>query len=302
MKIVVLGGGDSPEREVSLRSASAVTEALGNAGYETQNLDPSNLGVLDSIPPGTIVFPVLHGVHGEDGFIQNELERRQLPYLGSNSKTSAVCFDKVATRQAFEAAGLPIAIGASVTSDNYTQHPISRRPHVLKISNGGSSIGTLIVRNPAEVKSESVAAVFELGGTAVLEELVEGVEITVPILDTKALPVIEIKPPKSSEFDYENKYNGLTEELCPPVSISKEQQLQAQKYAEQAHAALGCRHLSRTDIIVSQDGSMVLLEINTMPGMTDQSLYPKSASAAGISFPELMSRFVSMVNRDFGLG
>lgn len=301
MKIVVLGGGDSPEREVSLRSAAAVSTALKTAGYEVLNIDPITTGALDTIEPGTIVFPVLHGVNGEDGTIQKELEIRNLPYLGTDSTTSGICFDKVASREAFRAAGLPIAAGDKVTLESYHGHSLAQRPHVLKISEGGSSIGTLIARDPTAVKEEAVAAVFNLGTAAVLEELVDGVEITVPILDTKALPVIEIKPPERSEFDYENKYNGLTKELCPPVSIGEEQQLQAQAYAEEAHRALGCRHLSRSDIIVRPDGSMVLLEINTLPGMTDQSLYPKSAMAAGISFPELMNRFVAMVKRDFEL-
>lgn len=135
--------------------------------------------------------------------------------------------------------------------------------------------------------------------TAVIEELIEGVEITVPVLDNKALPVIEIKPPPGDEFDYDNKYNGETEEICPPVSVSKELQRVAQDYAEKAHAMLGCRHLSRSDFIVASDGRVVMLELNTMPGMTDQSLYPKSAKVAGIDFPELMKKFASLVKRDF---
>lgn len=299
MKITVLGGGDSPEREVSLRSSAAVAEALATEGYEVERLDPKDIEVLNSIPGGSIVFPILHGYHGEDGFIQAELEERKLPYLGSGSKASADCFDKWKTRELLKQSGLPVALGEHVDKATYPNSQLKKGPHVLKAVGGGSSIGTYIVRDPGAVSEAAVNGVFAVSDMAVVEELVEGVEITVPILDGTALPVIEIQPPKEQEFDYENKYNGLTQELCPPVSISGEVQKTAQVLAEKAHTVLGCRHLSRVDMIVRPDNSMVILEINTMPGMTDQSLFPKSARAAGIEFPALMSRCVEMVRRDY---
>jgi D-alanine-D-alanine ligase len=301
MKIVVLGGGDSTEREVSLRSAGAVSKALVSAGFETVNLDPINLEVLDSIHPNTIVFPILHGNNCEDGKIQGELEARNMPFLGSDSKSSEVCFDKGRTRQAFQDAELPIAMGDIVTSKTYRDHPLNKQPHVLKVNEGGSSIGTYLVFDPINVSEQKIKEVFKLGKTAVIEELVEGVEITVPVLDGAALPVIEIIPPANEEFDYLNKYNGKTQENCPPTLIDGNQQKQAQKIAEKAHETMDCRHLSRTDIIVRPSGEMILLEINTMPGMTDQSLYPKSAKAAGIEFPDLVAKFVELVKRDYGL-
>lgn len=301
MKIVVLGGGNSTEREVSLRSAKSVSDALITAGFEVINLDPVNLSVLDSITSNTIVFPILHGNNCEDGKMQRELESRNLPFLGSDSKSSEVCFDKGRARQAFQDSGLPVARGDIVTSETYADHPLVTLPHVLKINEGGSSIGTYLIFDPNKADQQKVNEVFALGEKAVIEELVEGTEITVPIFDGQSLPVIEIKPPEDEEFDYANKYNGKSQELCPPVSIDGTKQKQAQDFAEQAHKALGCRHLSRVDFIVRPDGSMVILEINTMPGMTDQSLYPIGAEAAGFTFPQLMTKFVELVKRDYEL-
>ena len=301
MKIVVLGGGDSPEREVSLRSSEAVHTALLDAGYKAERLDPHDETIMDGLEPGTIIFPILHGKNGEDGVLQEKLERLGFPYLGSKADASRRCFDKDLTRQTFAAAGLPVAAGSSVTRRQYESHTLTAKPHVLKVCHGGSSIGTYIVRNPELPDMQMIDEVFRLDEHAIIEELVEGIEMTVPVLDQAALPVIEIIPPDSAEFDYENKYNGRTAELCPPRNVSPEQQKQAKTLAMQAHTAMGCRHLSRTDMIMREDGSFVLLEINTIPGMTNQSLFPKSAAVAGLSFPQLADRFVGLVARDYGI-
>lgn len=295
---MVLGGGDSPERDVSLRSASAVSRALKIAGYEVIEADPKNgIEALDGF--NGIVFPILHDKGGEDGQIQAELEERHLPFLGTESNASAVCFDKSSARRILLAAGLPMAAGGMVNKETYFNHELTTNPHVLKVARGGSSIGTYIIRDPKNVDKYKIGEVFDLDDRAIIEELIEGIEITVPVFDTNALPVIEIKPPTDTEFDYENKYNGATQELCPPVSVSEDLQRQAQYLAEQVHSALGCRHLSRADIIVKKDGSMIVLETNTMPGMTDQSLYPKSASVNGQDMPGLMRNFVDLVKRDY---
>lgn len=302
MNVLVLGGGSSTERAVSLRSAAAVAEALVQAGYRVRQADPRDgPKIFNSLPADTIVFPILHGTGGEDGEIQEMLEEHQLPYLGSRVESSRTCFDKTKTRAAFQAAGLPVAEGDMVDEISYHHHHLTKKPHALKVNRGGSSIGTYLVSDPAKIDMQKVHEVFALDDQAVLEELVEGVEITVPVMDKKALPVIEIKPPVNEEFDYLNKYNGKTQEICPPISIDKQTQQQAQRYAVHAHQALGCRHLSRVDIIVKADNSMVLLEINTMPGMTNQSLYPLAAKAAGMTFPQLMDHFVNLVKRDYGI-
>lgn len=303
MKIIVLGGGVSAEREVSIRSSAAVKEALIQAGYEVIYLDPQNgFDVLNDLPADSLVFPILHGEGGEDGVIQTELEKRSLPYLGTMSAESVVCFDKGQTREKLEQAGIPMAKGAIVDKNTYATHELAKKPHVLKVLRGGSSIGTYIARDPAHINQDDVDQVFLLSAEAVIEELVEGSEITVPIFDNYALPVIEIVPPKDQEFDYKNKYNGLTQEICPPQSVDSKTQEMAQRLAEQVHQVLGARHFSRVDIMVQDNGYLKVLELNTIPGMGTQSLYPKSAAEAGMTMPDLVQKFVKLVERDYGLG
>lgn len=299
MNIAVLGGGDSTERAISLRSAAAVADALKKTGFDVIELDPKDgIEILDGLSKDTIVFPILHGQGGEDGKIQSELEKRGLSYLGTKSEASAVCFDKQLTLDALAQAYIPVPKGALVDAELYKTHELAKSPHVLKVARGGSSIGTYIVHDPSRIDEQKVQEVFSLDEKAVLEELVQGIEITVPILDTSALPVIEISLPEDKDFDYENKYNGNAEEICPPQSIDKNTQIKAQRLAEEVHKVLGARHLSRVDMIVKEDGSIMVLELNTMPGMTDQSLYPKSAAVAGMNMPELMKRFVNLVESE----
>jgi D-alanine-D-alanine ligase len=296
MKILVLGGGDSPEREVSLRSAANVADAARRAGYEVLEADPMyEQDILKTLPKDVLVFPVLHGAGGEDGVIQQQLEDLKLLFLGSDSKVSKECFDKWLTRQKLEAAGIQMPVADHVTREDYEQSPIAKKHHVLKVNHGGSSIGTLIVRKDKAENQQAVDEIFGMENDAVLEELIEGDEITVPILDGKALPVIEIIPPSDEEFDYDNKYNGRTQELCPPKNISQELQLKAQALAEKVHSTMGARHLSRVDMMIDKNGQIYVLEINTMPGMTTGSLYPKSALQAGMDMPALVKKFAELV-------
>jgi D-alanine-D-alanine ligase len=300
MKILVLGGGDSPEREVSQRSAKVIADAARAAGFEVLEADPKdNLSMLDNLSAETIIFPILHGAGGEDGQIQKAFERRHLAYLGSDSKSSAECFDKWLTRQKLEAAGIPMPAGALVSKDTYKYHILAKKPHMLKVLRGGSGIGTIWAKNPDKVSDFEVESLFKLDTNAELEEFIDGTEVTVPILDESALPVIEIVPPSGEEFNYENKYNGRTQEICPPRNVSENLQKKCQELAEKVHKAMNCRHLSRVDIMIDKHGNLFVLEINTMPGLTDQSLYPKSAAMAGIPMPQLVKRFVDMVTRDY---
>jgi D-alanine-D-alanine ligase len=297
MKVVVLGGGPSSEREISLRSAGCVRSALEKAGFTVSFLDPSQ---DDSyLSQKEMVFPILHGKFGEDGTVQQMLEKKGIPYLGSDSVSSANSFNKVKTRELLDRAGIKIPKGDFISREEYKQHELVKRPHVLKIPDGGSSIGTYIVRK-AEDNKLDLDEVFA-DGKVLIEELIEGVELTVPILGKEALPVIEIQPPEDGEFDYENKYNGKSSEICPPVSIDESRQDEIQKLAEKVHKIMGCRHLSRVDFMLDNQGQAYVLEINTMPGMTDQSLYPLSADKAGISMPELMKKFYDIVVRDYSL-
>lgn len=301
-KILVLGGGDSPEREVSLRSAKAVAEAASQAGFDVSTADPRDgTKIFDEIDSSTVVLPILHGAGGEDGVLQKELEKRKLRYLGTDSVSSKKCFDKWLTREILVENDIPMAKAVRTNKLDYTRQELAKKPHVLKVLHGGSSIGTLVVRDPAKISRAQLDELFGLEDDAVLEELVEGVEITVPILDMNALMPLEIQPPESGEFDYENKYNGATKELCPPPSLASGQIKDAQKIAEKVHNVMGCRHISRVDIMLDKNGKLYVLEINTIPGLTDQSLFPKSAAQAGMTMTQLVTRFVELVKRDFML-
>lgn len=295
----MLFGGNSPERPVSLRSGKAVIDGLKHLGINPLCFDTEHdSDFLRQIPKNALIFPILHGHGGEDGEIQNILEQEGLRFLGSDSASSEKCFDKVTTRTILSKHDIPIARGAVIKLKEYSEHPLAKLPHVLKVSRGGSSIGTLIVTNPKEVSRDSIKEVFTLDGEVVIEQYVDGIEVTIPVLGDKALPVIEILPPEGEVFDYDNKYNGRTSELCPPKNVSQALQKQVQRLAEEVHKIMGCRHISRTDMIITPEGKPVVLEINTMPGLTDQSLFPKSAYQAGYTFSELVQSFINMVEEE----
>lgn len=292
MNIAVLAGGTSSEREISLKSGAAVAEALKQQGHVVAVYDPIN--GIENIGEPDVVFPALHGAGGEDGTLQAELERRGIPCVGSDSVASALCFDKWAYRQKLGEAGLPVAEGAMVSATTIWQSPLTTKPFVLKPVDGGSTIDTFIVRDPQIADRPAIEASLQKHGEMLLESLAEGVELTVGVLGDEALPPIEIIPPTGGEFDYENKYNGKTQELCPPQHVSQEVQEAAKQLAITVHRLTGCKDITRTDIIVGDDGAMTILETNTMPGMTSQSLFPKAAAAAGITFLNLVDRLVRM--------
>lgn len=290
--IVVLAGGNSNERNVSLRSGAAVAHALNSIGHHVTTIDPRD-GL--TLPVQTdVVFPALHGLGGEDGTVQAALETASVPYVGSGPAASALCFDKWLYRRVLTVAGLPVADGAVVTLESIWESPLSRQPFALKPIQGGSTIDTFIVRDLVNVDKKPLETVLRKYGVMLLEALISGTELTIGILDTTPLPVVEIIPPTGSEFDYDNKYNGKTQELCPPQHVSAEIQKHAQALALKAHKLASCRHLSRTDIMVDEPGELYVLETNTLPGMTDQSLFPKAAAAAGINFPDLCDKLVKL--------
>jgi D-alanine-D-alanine ligase len=293
MKVLVLLGGNSPEREVSLRSGAAVAAAAKHNRHEVFTYDPAQgyAGLDDFIGKVEVVLPIMHGVGSEDGEIQRELEERGFKFLGSDSKVSKLCFDKVRLKEKIIELGFKTPGSEVVNRASFKNSELAKRPYVLKPIEGGSSLDTFIVR---DVNKGVDPAVFEKYEEMLLEELVEGIEITVPVLGEKALPVIEIIPPQGKEFDYENKYNGATQEICPPKNVPSESQQQAQAIAEKMHTATGARHLSRTDIIIDKNHDFYVLELNTIPGLTDQSLFPKSAAVAGITFEQLVDRFIQM--------
>lgn len=296
LTIAVLCGGISSEREVSLMSGKCVQQALTAAGYNARLIDLKTSQVEASEIAGCdVAFPVLHGKYGEDGTIQSQLEAMGIPYVGSDAKTSKVCFDKQAYKDFLYSHDIHNAPqGALIESEAIAAHPLIRKPFVLKPYDGGSSIDTFIVRDLTTVDVASLQATVSKHGKMLLEELIEGYEITVAVLGNRALPVVEIIPPADQEFDYENKYNGATKELCPPLNVGKQLQLEAQQIALRIHEVTGCSGLSRTDMIVQKDGSIIVLETNTIPGMTEESLFPKAAKAAGYSFEELVAKLVEL--------
>ena len=295
-KIVVLGGGASPERAVSLRSAAAVAAGLQQAGYSVIRVDPADYdipGLQTALESAEVVFPVLHGTGGEDGSIQLLLESWGKISISADSRASRLCFDKVQYKKSIAEMEILTPAGELVTTNSFWESEIIKQPFVLKPYDGGSSVDTIIVRDPENINKEQIESVLRTYDAMLLEELIEGVEITVGILLDNALPVIEIIPPADGEFDFDNKYNGRTQELCPPRHVSQELQNQARTLALQIHRELGIHDISRTDMMIRRtDMKIFVLETNTIPGMTDQSLLPKAAAGAGISMPQLVDQLV----------
>jgi D-alanine-D-alanine ligase len=294
MKVLVLLGGISTEREVSLRSGRAVADALKAAGHEVYEYDPQNgnAGLVEFTGRVDCVFPILHGKGGEDGTIQAELEKLGFKYLGSDSEVSKLCFDKTAFKEILNKLSILTPKGEVVTKENIKLSELIHKPYVLKPIEGGSTIDAFIIREP--LSHSYNPDIFHKYPHMLLEGLIEGTEITVPVLGNKALPVIEIIPPEGKEFDYENKYNGATQELCPPKNVPADKQKEAQELTERIHEETGARHISRTDFIIGKDGRLWCLELNTIPGMTPTSLLPKSAAAAGMNMQQLVQKFLGL--------
>jgi len=294
-QIIVLSGNNSSEREVSLRSGAAVAAALRANGHDVTVIDPAQdfLAQKEVVQSADVVFPALHGAGGEDGEIQKILESWDVAYVGSNSVASSLCFDKYRYKQLVQGQGIVVPRGELVDQAGFVQSGLSKQPFVLKPFDSGSSVDTIIVRNVSEFDNSKIAELFMRHPRMLLEELIEGDEITVGILGNRVLPVVEIIPPAFGEFDYENKYNGMTQELCPAQNINTDIQKAAQKIALEVHVLCGCRDLSRTDFIIAND-QPYLLETNTIPGLTEQSLFPKAAATAGLPMTEAMEQLVQL--------
>lgn len=282
---------------MSLRSAAAVAAALEQAGYEVVRADPADAGFdLKRLAAGCdAVFPILHGAGGEDGILQGQLEAMGKPFLGSGLEACELTFDKALYREFLSEYGVLMADGEVVNAAEFKRSDLRDAPYVLKPIDGGSSVDTVIVHDVADEPNEAYFAdIFSRHPEMLLEELVDGQELTVGVLGDKALPVILIIPPDAETFDYANKYNGRTQEIVNPPQVSANVQERAQDLALRLHRLTGCRHLSRTDMIATPDGALYVLETNTLPGLTDQSLFPKAAAAAGLDMPALVKCFVDM--------
>lgn len=297
MKILVLGGGTSPEREISLLASKNVEDGLKKAGFEVAFYDTKNplKGLLDLAKKVDAVFPIILGIGGEDGTIQTELDKHNIKYLGSKPESLRVTLDKIHFKEICNQNAIKTPRGEKIDLKRFHQSELIKHAFVLKPIRGGSAIDTFIVRKPLN-DFYSIDQALQKYGEMLLEELIEGQEITVGILGNKALPVVEIIPPEGEEFDFKNRYNGKTQEICPPKTLSKELQQKAQEVALKVHQITGSRHFSRIDMMV-KGSEIYVLELNSLPGLTKQSLFPREAFAIGLSFENLMREFVKLTMR-----
>lgn len=296
MRITVLFGGPSNEREISLISGQAVIDGLRAAGHEVlpSDVSPKDLSGLDK--PADVIFPVLHGAFGEDGQLQAILEQRKLPFVGSGSRASRLAFDKVASKTAWRSAGLPTPAWEVLASPE----PTLGVPCVVKPIASGSSIDVYICKTADELAAACRTVVAKYG-QAMVERFIEGVELTVGIIEDQAFPPIRIKTTREF-YDYTAKYKGNFTEYLFDTSLPPDVNRACQDLAVAAHKALGCRDLSRVDIMVDAQHRPWLLEINTIPGCTPKSLLPKGAKAAGIEFPALVDRLARVAAARGGNG
>jgi D-alanine-D-alanine ligase len=289
--LTVMLGGNSAEREISLKTGESVVRALRSLGHQVHELDPKNGGW--TLPTGTnAVFLALHGTYGEDGQVQAELEALGVPYTGCGPEASRIAFDKVRTKELCLQAGVPTARYVVLNSPTAAWPKGWQPPVVLKPVCQGSSVGLQFVDRVADF-SNALAEALRFDQQILMEERILGRECTVGILDGTALPVVEVRPRKGS-YDYANKYTaGATEYFCPaPFDQSITERIQ--NAALGAFRVVGGRDYARVDVMVRSSGEPVVLEVNTLPGMTDTSLLPKAAAAAGIGYAALCQRMIDL--------
>ncbi|MBU0679061.1 MAG: D-alanine--D-alanine ligase [Verrucomicrobia bacterium] len=289
-KVAVLMGGPSAEREVSLASGSAVADALEEYGYTVVRIDVTeeNLHLPESVEAA---FIALHGAFGEDGRIQRLLAEQGVPYTGSGPESSEASFNKLTTKEMLLAAGLPTPRYEVIESPEELTLPL---PVVVKPVKQGSSIGIARVFRESEwPESFRKAAGFESG--VMVEEYIEGRELTVGVVGESALPVLEIVAPEGY-YDYDAKYTKGKTEYRVPAPIPDEITELCQDYAIRTFKVLDCRGLGRVDFRLRPDGSVFILELNSIPGFTATSLLPKAAKVAGVEFPELCHRILQMAS------
>jgi D-alanine-D-alanine ligase len=310
LKIVVMLGGPSAEREVSLRSGAGVVKALRSLGHTVVELDPKTPDWI--LPPDTevVCLAPLHGTYGEDGTVQRQLAQLGVLYTGCDSEASRIAFDKVLTKQKCISAGVPTAKFVVVNSEKAPLPKDLQLPLVVKPVRQGSSVGLQFVER-AEDWQNALAEALKFDSEVLVEEKIVGRETTVGILDGEALPIVEVRP-KAGSYDY--KYTaGNTEYFCP-ADFDSTTTKKIQAAALGAFHAIGGRDYARVDVMVrevgqpsslpvtngsTQAGSLchyepVVLEVNTLPGMTETSLLPKAAAAAGLSYEELCQRMIDL--------
>lgn len=302
LNITLLAGGISAEREVSLVSGAQIGEALRQAGHHVfaSDIGPENLAGLDH-RPCDMVFPALHGVFGEDGQLQRILEDKGLAYVGSGPAASRMAMDKVATKSCLLEHGVPTApwqvVYAGKFKDSWSPLAGIGYPCVIKPIAEGSSVGCRVCFDVGTAR-EHLAAWLPKYGAMLVEKFIDGLELTVGILDGKTLPVIQIKP-ATPFYDYQSKYVREDTQYLFDIDLPVETMARVAEAARLTHRHVGARHLSRVDVMVERTTlEPYVLEINTLPGFTSHSLVPKAAAKAGIGFTELCDRLAKMALRD----
>jgi D-alanine-D-alanine ligase len=292
MKVTVLYGGPSAEREVSLVSGGAVIAGLKSMGHEVfgSDVSPTDLSGLDH--PADVIFPVLHGQFGESGELQEILEQRGLAFVGSGSAASRLGMNKVETKKAWEKAGLPTpAYRVIRRGDKIPEAPGSC---VVKAIDSGSSIDVYLCKAAAEMPAqahEAISKILSKHESVLVEQFISGIELTVGLLEEEPLAPIRIVP-KREFFDYEAKYKASDTEHRFELGIPSEVTAKVRELARKANNVVGARDLARIDVMLDDRLNPYLLEINTLPGFTPKSLLPEAANHSGISFGALVDRLV----------
>ena len=301
MKVAVLYGGTSGEREVSLSSGRGIMNALEKKGHEVVGIDfnPSKINELLTLNVD-VVFIGLHGRFGEDGRIQGLLDMLNIPYVGSGVLGSALAMNKVKAKRIMESVGIRVAKDQAINAETFNRENFVLKidyPVVVKPASEGSTIGITIAGNEQELLA-GIEEAFKHDEDVLIEEFIAGMEVTVSVLGKKgveqALPVIEIVP-KNKFYDYEAKYAPGGSDHIIPARVSEEITEYLQKNAVLAHQSLNCKTYSRTDFIVPFDGTLpVVLEVNTLPGMTPTSLFPDAAKEIGLSYEDMIERLIEL--------
>ncbi len=294
-KVAVLKGGLSKEREVSLKTGKAIEKALTAKGYTTVCVDVGH-DVAEKLTREKIdcAFVALHGKFGEDGTIQGMLELMRIPYTGSGVLASALALHKIVSKKIFLFEGIPTPRYEVYLRKEIEREPLRQRslslPVVVKPAREGSTIGVSIVREESEwVPALKTSAQYD--EEILVEDFIKGKEITVAVLDGLPLPIIEISP-KSGFYDYHSKYTKGETEYIIPARLPRETYLAAQEMSLKAYQALGCAGCVRVDLMTDEEDRPYVIDVNTMPGMTETSLVPKAAGYAGIAFEDLAERIL----------
>lgn len=300
-KIVVLMGGKSSEHEVSLMSGSQVVKNLDSKKYKVKSFVIPKSGVvnfqsLKKAKPD-VVFIAMHGPYGEDGTIQGMLEIAGFRYTGSGVLASAIGMDKLIFRKLLKLEGIPIPKYICLQKDegiSKVKKKLGNLPYFVKPHNQGSSVGVSIVREAIAFPS-ALKLAFKYSDKVLVDEYIRGKEVTCPILGNEepyALPLIEIVPKKGEFFDYKSKYEDQGADEIVPARISSELTKKTQELALAVYKLIGCRGFARVDFILKDNKYPICLEINTIPGLTAASLFPKSAKYMGVSYPELLDKII----------